>query len=654
MTAGQEHVSAASSEPGADQPLPAVTSPLSPGPSRLAGWLANPGPPFSGPTFVPYARRSLVLIGPNGSGKTRLLNAIVSPHTPRLFAKVPPRLLPYLAAARLRKEGKGGRGPREIADLFIEGESTQPSGDEHEWWASHLGHRQLRWVFAWKGEDSPSTLSAVSTSELSTPLAVVRIAPGHAVNVIEPWAVPEVEAPDALPGRSEQAFRTWVQHVLAACGGQYSIYANSLIAGDGSGHSISLLPLALTFADVLASRTSARLGALVGFHLSLRCIPEEGFLWKVNVRGDWIPLEWTSRAMGRWACLTAQETLRELETYVADTAGADLELGTDAIVHGHLDGLLVPPGEPGPFASRASWVALDEPEVHLFPSEARRLGDVLARHGESGRTVIATHSLDLAARFVGNADFVIFDEPGHFSVDHPFDGVADLLGRLAKSGPGILAGTRVLYVEGDWDVEIINRLYGDFLARQNILLSRMHGVKGASLAATSVWQRLMATPFGIMFDSLRASVVDAKWEALRQQIAAGRREQALVGLRKAIRFARPGPQEEIGLLRMFQAVLEGGLEDRLYLVMHGLSDIFQVVHPSIFGLAGATWEAAGYDGSRSFKDFLRGKVSVDLADGNTCRAAVRRFDQADRPVDAAAEKALHQAIAGFAENAKLT
>src|SRR5262249_45339343 len=163
---------------------------------------------------------------------------------------------------------------------------------------------------------------------------------------------------------------------------------------------------------------------------------------------------------------------------------------------------------------------------------------------------------------------------------------------------------RVLYVEGDWDVAIIERLYSDLLARHNILLSRMHGVRGASLAASSVWQRLMSTPFGVMFDSLHSSAVQAQWVALRGEVAPGRRDQALAGLRRAIRRAKGGPEEPIGLLRMFQAVLEGGLEDRLHLVMHGLSDIFQVLHPSVFGLHAADWTAAGYDGNGSFKDFI--------------------------------------------------
>ena len=105
---------------------------------------------------------------------------------------------------------------------------------------------------------------------------------------------------------------------------------------------------------------------------------------------------------------------------------------------------------------------------------------------------------------------------------------------------------------------------------------------------------------------------------------------------------------------MFQAVLDGGLEDRLSLVMHGLSDIFSRSCTRRYSALTPLRRAdAGYEGHGSFKDFIRGKVSVNLAEGDACRMVVRHFDQADRPVEVAAEKALHQAIIDFAERAKV-
>jgi hypothetical protein len=103
------------------------------------------------------------------------------------------------------------------------------------------------------------------------------------------------------------------------------------------------------------------------------------------------------------------------------------------------------------------------------------------------------------------------------------------------------------------------------------------------------------------------------------------------------------------LLRLFAAVLEGGLEDRLHLVMHGLSDIFQVMHPSVFGLPEASWREAGYEGQVSFKDFARTRSGVDLGDGDSCRQTVRVFKARGLPVDADSGRKLFCALREFAD-----
>jgi hypothetical protein len=618
----------------------------------FTGWLANPGRPFSGAVFIPYEQRSLILIGANGYGKTRLLNSIVDPATPRVFAKLPPRLAPYLTVARSRSESDvAPEGPVDITRLFEEGEAARPAGDEHQWWADRLGLIDVRWIVRWSGPHEPATISAAAAEDLlGAPAVTIRAAPRHVADTLERWTMPDADSPGSLAEATEDAFRAWASHVLIAAGRHYHVSANPLIAVGSQDTSVSLLSLAARFAAELANRTTSRLALLVGLTVELRSLPAERFSWQFKTDEEWLPLEWASRAVSRWASLTARETLRELEQYAA---AADSPADLDAVLRGNLDSALIPPGDARPFASQSSWVALDEPEVHLFASESRRLGEVLAGHGRAGRTVIATHSLDLAAQFVGNASFVMFDGPGRFSIGRPADGLANLLRRLTKSGPGILAGTRVLYVEGDWDVELIELLYGNVLARHNILLSPMHGVKGASLAASSVWQRMMPTPFGMMFDALKADDVAERWAKLRDTVASGARSRALHSLRLQIKAARGRPYEEVELLRLFTAVVEGGLEDRLHLVMHGLSDIFQVMHPSLFGLPHASWSAAGFDGTRSFKDFLRQRDGVDLKDGNVCRQKVKAFVAADRPVDAESEQKLGDALRAFAEDPSL-
>jgi hypothetical protein len=164
---------------------------------------------------------------------------------------------------------------------------------------------------------------------------------------------------------------------------------------------------------------------------------------------------------------------------------------------------------------------------------------------------------------------------------------------------------------------------------------------------------MMATPFGVMFDSLSADDVAAKWAKFYETVAAGARGRALHALRQQIKAARGRPHEEIELLRLFHAVIDGGLEDRLQLVMHGLSDIFQVMHPSVFGLAYANWRDAGFDGTQSFKGFLHARANVDLKDGHSCRQIVKAFAAAGHPVDAESERALHDALQSFIATAEL-
>jgi hypothetical protein len=620
----------------------------------LVGWLAHPGKPFADRVPIPYDGRSLVLIGANGYGKTRLLNSIAATDTPRIYARLPARLVPYLTTARARLEA-GGRadGPADLRQLFEQCESAQPTGDEHQWWASRLGTPALRWIVRWLGDEMPATLSAVTADDLlAEPLTVIRAAPRHVEDSIERWTMPDAQSTDSLAEATEESFRCWANDILAACGGRYHVSANSLIAVDAAAQSVSLLSLASRFTEELATRAVARLALLVGLVVELRCLPAERFSWQLRVDDEWIPLDLASRAVSRWSALTARETLKELARYAEHGVTTDARTDLKEVLEGRVDGAFLPLGPPLPFASMHSWIALDEPEVHLFASESRLLGNVLAEHGRAGRTLIVTHSLDLAAQFVGNADFVMFDGPGRFSIDQPSDGLASLLQRLTKSGPGILASTRVLYVEGTWDVKLIELLYGDLLTGHNILLSPMHGVKGANLAASSVWQRMIVTSFGMMFDSLGAADVARQWNALRAQVEAGNRTQALRSLASQIRTARGlrRPYEETELLHMFKAVIDGRLEDRLHLVMHGLSDIFQVMHPSVFGLPDESWQLAGYTGKQSFKEFLRARAGIDLGDGGRCQQQMKVFADGGRPVDKESERKLREALAAFAEH----
>jgi hypothetical protein len=150
----------------------------------------------------------------------------------------------------------------------------------------------------------------------------------------------------------------------------------------------------------------------------------------------------------------------------------------------------------------------------------------------------------------------------------------------------------------------------------------------------------------MMFDGIRATEAASMWASAQAVMGNQGREEALSRLRAVLRTAR-GRHEQVELIRLFHAVLEGCIEGRLRLVMHGLSDIFQVVHPSVLGLNAQSWADAGYDGGSSFKAFCLRASGVDLSDGRQCRLIVDAFDATGRPVDNAAAAALGEAIDAF-------
>lgn len=605
------------------------------------GWLPAPGPPFPGPVLIPYRERLIVLIGPNGYGKTRLLQAIVDRRTPRLFATLPGRLSPYLTMERAAIES-GRRTARGDRELFETAESVRPREDDRGWWCARLGRPELWWSVA------PDALHAVAPEDPFTPLVTIPAAHRHTGLAVEPWVRPGDLQPTALDAETTRVFRDWAHAALATGSARATVPANPLVARSDALGSISLLALAEAFCDLLAERAAQRLRVLAGFAVELRCLAVENFAWQVSADGHWIPLVSASRALSRWCTLSATETLRELQQSVAEAELTQIKTDSARTLAGDLDRALLPPGEPGAFATRTTWVAMDEPEVNLFAPAAHHLAGTLAARAGVGRTLIATHSLDLAARFVGIADFLLFDGPGRYSLERPERGIVDLLGRLTAYGPGALAATRVLHVEGDWDFEILERLHGPRLAAANVVMSRMHGVRGAGIAASSVWQRMTSTSFGMMFDHVSAAEAGRRWARVRETLATRGRAAAIRELRAGIGAGR-GRAEDVEMLRMFASVLDGGIEDRLHLVMHGLSDIFQVMHPSVFGLTAGTWADAGYDGRTGFKVFCRSATGVDLGAGAECRRLVKAFDAADRPVEPIAAAALDRAVTSFIE-----
>ena len=621
------------------------------------GWWLDPGPPFTGPVFLPYRDRSMLLVGPNGHGKSRLLAALTGPAAGRVWSDVPAFLLPYASlldeilagspeAIRIR-EAAPDRLWSLVEDRGADTSSVKRILERFE-------TDSLQWVLYPASSNGPAFLSAHRLPEpggepgSGALVARVQVASRHATAAGEPWVAPGWPSVADLAERTRAGFREWLGHVFAGGGHQLEVLPNVLVGRRPDGTSVALLELAKRFAGTLSARTAERLTRMTGFTVALQCSAEDDFAWYVARGTGREPLGVSSHAIARWVVLSAHESLRELSLWAAGSAQLGTRLSLPAMLAGDTGPGLLPETPVQAFATRTPWLALDEPELHLFPSELATVAAALAEQAAQGRrSVVATHSLQLAANFLGHCDLLIFDGPGRFVPHEPGAGLRELLGRLAADGPGILWRTRVLYVEGHWDRVLLEELFADEFTEANTLIEPVHGVGNASLAASSVWHRLLPVPFGIMFDALRSADVARAWAAIRVSLEEPGDRRAVVRQLRARAAGRTrGPNEEAALDWLFVALVENRQEDRVRFVMHGLSDIFQVMHPSVFSLDAETWAAAGFTAG-SFKRFCLESHQIDLTDGSTCRRLVDRFRKLGRPVESAAAERLREELYGF-------
>jgi energy-coupling factor transporter ATP-binding protein EcfA2 len=602
----------------------------------------EPGPPFDGRVFLPYSGRSLVLVGPNGTGKTRLLDSLTGANSASVFNGLPRRLTPY--ASVVRAQGQQDWSGLDAKALFEKAESSKSSADDIAWLEAHLPKGQPGYWSLSIGQDGLAWVTLFSEVQPVCEVLRFPVAERHLLGVREEWSTPGHLGRKDIETLTLDGFRSWATEVAIACGIHIRVYRNPLVAMvDRDG--VSMLALADKFANVLASRTEERLERMAGFHVQFRCHPADDFRWDVAVEGRWMKWDDMSSAMKRWSSLAATESLRELSWFARDSSTTEVSCSVEQFLGGNLPQGIIPGQKPGAFASISTWIAMDEPELHLFASEAHTLGTTLSEHAQGGRSVLVTHSLELASRLVGTADFVTFDGIGRFEVSPP-NKVTPMLTKLAREGMAILDSTAVLYVEGDWDIEFLRRLHGDHLDGANVILGKMNGVTGASLIASSVWHRIAGQKYGVMFDSARGESLLLQWESWCQHLARQGRPRTTAAIRGKIRAIGRAPFEEIEALRLFETVISGGGEERMRPVSHGLSDVFQLVHPSVLGLEEGSWSEAGYHGG-GFKRFVKSQVGLDLGDGHECRRVIDLFDQAGMPVDEEAALALARALNDF-------
>ncbi len=613
-------------------------------PSGPDGWLVSPGAPFREPVWLKNTGRSKVMIGPNGFGKSRLLRAIRSPSTPRGFHSLPLRL--HLYAGLAQEKLSDARMDAQALEALAEREALR-SFDHSSWGDRSAELREPMWLV---GRSLTSEVAAVELVDLTEGWETrwsFTIPAQQARLVTETWTSPDETAEADLAELTAQAFVKWSRSILVLADMELLPARNALVARSPSGKSYSLLELAETFCALMCQRTSERLRRLSGFTVETRSQPEESFAWSLRLNDDWFGIEDASTAIRRWVGLCAAETLREFGLAASDgVMPLEGTEKTEEILRGELPDEVLPFGEAQPFSTRSSWVAMDEPEVHLFGSEALQLGAALAEYSRSGRLVVATHSLELASRMLGTCDFLTFHGPGEVSVSPPETQATRLLGQLTQYGIGIMASTRVLYVEGAWDVRVIELLFGEELSRQNIVLSPMHGVDGASVAVSSIWQRMARSEFGVMFDRIRQKEAESDWKQALDAIKSTGRVAEVRRLRRRANETSDG-NEKSALLKMMANVLEGNIEDKVRFVMHGLSDVFQVCHPRLFRASHDSWRAEGYIQGTSFKEFCRKRYNIDLNNGADCDRLLTALRIQPAPVEESSYRALSEAVHSF-------
>jgi hypothetical protein len=632
-----------------------VTSP------SLLGWILPSWGSFGRDVFLRYQGRSIIVTGPNGVGKSSLVRAVVNRASLRVYGSAATELLGYLAAIRQRGADRLDNGVESVRELdgsdlglWELGEDTPTDESDRQWLAEQLGVEQDSVVFILDLAKNESPALAIGI-ERELPRfdkgLRIPISRRHARLLREQWVVPEERYIAELSSMTEQSFRRWYQLLLEACGVRGRPLSNPLVVTVERQGAIAILELAARWAAGVAQRASQRLERLVGFRMVLGCDVGEGFRWTTGQAGSEVPLEGVSRAMVRWASLAIQETLREAELVMRDRPTVEWATSQDYswLNEERIYEQVRPIGPTEVFATRDSWVMLDEPEIHLFPSELGILADALAGHAEAGRTVIATHSLDFAARFVGHADFITFDAPGSYIRYGSESPVQGLLAELTKRGPGILARTRVLYVEGLWDQRLLEELFASELQRANVLLAPMHGVKTAEIVAASIWQRMLGLPFGVMFDGLRAVKVQNEWNRWLDELESEQSNVERSGIVERLRTmsATRKRSEDKAILRLFAALIDGRLEHQVTFVMHGLGDIFQVMSPEVFGLSmHEGWNEAHWERS-NFKEWIKANAGIDLTEASVCWDVFRRFQRLGSPTDKNAYGLLRDALLGF-------
>jgi ABC-type Na+ transport system ATPase subunit NatA len=154
---------------------------------------------------------------------------------------------------------------------------------------------------------------------------------------------------------------------------------------------------------------------------------------------------------------------------------------------------------------------LDEPEAHLHINAIRDLRDWLVHRNDEGiGLVVATHALELLDLPTARAEFLLLTrDPDGESHAVLAENLIDSLEAYAsdvgiKPGDALRMARGVLVVEGEHDRQIIHHFYGKELARNRLLVLRLHGVNESLALVELEYLSKLDLPIVYVFDNVPA------------------------------------------------------------------------------------------------------------------------------------------------------
>jgi energy-coupling factor transporter ATP-binding protein EcfA2 len=565
----------------------------------FSGWEIEAGRgPISKPLRIEHSGQPILITGRNGTGKTTLLSSLTDPNISSLvYGGVPPRVKEYhrmflesfdpkrTFETNIEAYKKATvRGERRFEPLPLEDVMTSELNSGPNIRETVIGPERIEFRLLDPDVSYPLDLLPVHRTEGS-----------HiGINSLK-WDSRLIDASVNLSTYTQESFRRWMQSVLNVAGQSHRLTKNPLILESSPREYQSILHLASEWASRVAQRATARFSAALGGTEQLTCSAPEDFHWSIKSLGKKnLAVEEMSSGLRRWIALVVQETLREVEQKIDDSMAETHRAFSDK----EFPEFAFPHAEPKLFVGQPSWLVLDEPELHLYPTEVRHLATAIVNLKAASQAVIATHSLEFISTFFGRSDVYMFESPGVILPRNARQS-NELLHRLVVDSPAIISHFQLLYVEGKWDEEIIIQVFGKVLESSAILLRQMGGVNSAESVASPT--ELLGRPTWVLFDGLSRAQIKSEWTSVINRLTEDNREREA---QKLLQLAKRGSNEEKAMYGLLARSLTNRLERLVTLVSHGMSDIAEVIHPRRWGFSHDTWDTCGYSGNSRFKDFV--------------------------------------------------